>query len=157
MERIPTGVGVLDINTILAAETSACEFAKWGSEIRENHDLQTHLKRKRDFTDNLSRIWMINSEGRYKVSFIFAMWVYSSSSFTFFTLLLITLEGFQVMKYIGKYIFLLGRDPVNKFLISTCFRFLVFKCCLVFLKKKNTIVHCQKKKSAVAKSILFFG
>jgi len=33
-----------------------CEFAKRGSEIAENHNLQMHLKNIRDFTGNLNRI-----------------------------------------------------------------------------------------------------
>jgi hypothetical protein len=46
-----------------------CKFVKTGSEIRESHDLRTHLNRKRDITGNLSRIWMIKSWGTYSVSF----------------------------------------------------------------------------------------
>jgi hypothetical protein len=41
------------LRVVVAAVMSKCEFAKWGLEIRENYDLQTHLKRKRDFTGNL--------------------------------------------------------------------------------------------------------
>jgi len=39
-----------------AAASSKCEIAKWGSEITENHDLQTLLKRARDLTGNLNKI-----------------------------------------------------------------------------------------------------
>jgi hypothetical protein len=34
---------------------SNCDFKNWGSEKRECHDFDTHLKRTRDFTGNLSR------------------------------------------------------------------------------------------------------
>jgi hypothetical protein len=51
------------IQQVLVAESWKCEFQKLGWEIRENHDLKT------DFTDDLSRIWMINSLGKYNVSF----------------------------------------------------------------------------------------
>jgi hypothetical protein len=46
-----------------------CKFVKTGSEIRESHDLRTHLNRKREITDNLNKIWMIKSWGTYSVSF----------------------------------------------------------------------------------------
>lgn len=36
---------------------------KLGFLIREYHDLQTHLKRRSDFTGNLERIWVIISVG----------------------------------------------------------------------------------------------
>jgi len=50
--------------SVHAAASSKCEIAKWGSEIKENHDLQTLLKRTRDLTGNLNKIRMIRSIGR---------------------------------------------------------------------------------------------
>jgi hypothetical protein len=41
--------------------SSKHNLAKWGSEIRENHDLQTHLNCIRVFTGNLINILIINS------------------------------------------------------------------------------------------------
>lgn len=50
------------------------EFAKWESwEIRENDNLQTHLKRIRDLTGNLRNIWMINSWGRNMIDLLLQM------------------------------------------------------------------------------------
>ena len=37
------------------AVNSNYDFKNWGSEKRESHDFDTHLKRTRDFTGNLSR------------------------------------------------------------------------------------------------------
>lgn len=41
---------------LLAVEMKECLEMKSGVEMRESHDLQTHLNRRRDFTGSLERI-----------------------------------------------------------------------------------------------------
>jgi hypothetical protein len=70
-------IGSFVMERILGVCVWKCEFAKSESDIRENHDLQTHLKRKRDITDNFNRIWMSKSWGRNRVSFFsMSLWVF---------------------------------------------------------------------------------
>jgi hypothetical protein len=67
--------------------------------MRENHDLETHLKRIRDFTRTLNKISMINSKGRYNVfisiciAFFFSMHLVVFFLFFFFAMLFQLIES----------------------------------------------------------------
>ena len=46
----------IEIVGLGAAAMSIWDLANSGSEMRAHHDLETHLKRNKDLTDNLNRI-----------------------------------------------------------------------------------------------------